>query len=621
MSSQPPITKPLSGIKPCLIKHPKYSEISPFGHPYTNSWSNVPSLQKFLTVEEIAMINLSWEIRKKPEWWIKYKNPEIVAKWKREAQEEREEDRIPPMPEREENEEEEDVINAMDEMILPIRRRQRQEGRIPLRDSVFQYVIDELAYYEQIRDQTNGQFQNGSYLGIIYGDNVVPENLKKEFIQAARKLEDVPESAKDWHPGSNKRVLDLVHPSLYPLQYGITPVVADMKNDHVGFDLCYKGKLVSMHNYDVKKHSIKKSVDSFGIGKNYQWLPSLFEVSDDGSKVTIKSYINNLHPVHHKDLYKPIGDIFKHFIPAINMTLTQYATGQRLRIDYSGIENFYYGPEPEDFTKLNDRDPEAYYDAYDRWINTREPKLVDPVYKPIPVEDICTIDVKGTTLKVIVKMANIELTPERPDYSGGSWHVEGTINEDIVCTCLYYYDCENITHSELQFRAGCADPDYEQSDSRALIRLFGVDDEEELTFSCGGIEAKEDRLVVFPNMYQHRVAPFELKDKTRPGHRKILCFFVCDPYNDNVVSTDQVPPQQANWWAEQTFAVDSKKNATLFNKLPPELMESILEKMEWPMPLSKAKEVRKKLMEERAQNNSEDDYDNAYQRAFSLCEH
>ena len=40
----------------------------------------------------------------------------------------------------------------------------------------------------------------------------------------------------------------------------------------------------------------------------------------------------------------------------------------------------------------------------------------------------------------------------------------------------------------------------------------------------GGIEAKEDRVVVFPNMFQHHVDPFELKDKTKPGHRKILCF-------------------------------------------------------------------------------------------------
>ena len=28
-------------------------------------------------------------------------------------------------------------------------------------------------------------------------------------------------------------------------------------------------------------------------------------------------------------------------------------------------------------------------------------------------------------LQVIVKLANIHLTPEKPNYDGGSWHIEG----------------------------------------------------------------------------------------------------------------------------------------------------------------------------------------------------
>jgi hypothetical protein len=30
-------------------------------------------------------------------------------------------------------------------------------------------------------------------------------------------------------------------------------------------------------------------------------------------------------------------------------------------------------------------------------------------------------------LQVIVKLANIELTPENPEYQGGTWHVEGQL--------------------------------------------------------------------------------------------------------------------------------------------------------------------------------------------------
>jgi len=36
-----------------------------------------------------------------------------------------------------------------------------------------------------------------------------------------------------------------------------------------------------------------------------------------------------------------------------------------------------------------------------------------------------TVDLRGKTLQVIVKLANIVLTPEKPEYGGGTWHVEG----------------------------------------------------------------------------------------------------------------------------------------------------------------------------------------------------
>jgi hypothetical protein len=39
-------------------------------------------------------------------------------------------------------------------------------------------------------------------------------------------------------------------------------------------------------------------------------------------------------------------------------------------------------------------------------------------------------DYKERGLQVIVKLANIHLTPEKPEYGGGAWHVEG----QLVCT-------------------------------------------------------------------------------------------------------------------------------------------------------------------------------------------
>ena len=62
------------------------------------------------------------------------------------------------------------------------------------------------------------------------------------------------------------------------------------------------------------------------------------------------------------------------------------------------------------------------------------------------------IDLKDSKLQVIVKLANIHLTPESPEYKGGVWHVEGMQNESIVASGIYYYDNNNISESRLSFR-------------------------------------------------------------------------------------------------------------------------------------------------------------------------
>ena len=64
-----------------------------------------------------------------------------------------------------------------------------------------------------------------------------------------------------------------------------------------------------------------------------------------------------------------------------------------------------------------------------------------------------TISLRGRTLQLIVKLADIILTPEKPEYPGGKWHVEGAMsrmfpgqtaeralgmnNEAIVATFIY----------------------------------------------------------------------------------------------------------------------------------------------------------------------------------------
>ena len=150
----------------------------------------------------------------------------------------------------------------------------------------------------------------------------------------------------------------------------------------------------------------------------------------------------------------------------------------------------------------------------------------------------------------------------------------------------------------------------------------------------GYVISQEDRVLIFPNTFQHRVDSFELVDKTKKGHRKILCLFVVDPYNDLVVTTKQVPPQQEDWWNDSELlskdypeaAKEGKIGPLVSMLIPDSIKKQILDLKkgsDWPQTLADAIKVREALMEERsaATKSSLEDDMGAWGRPFSLCEH
>ena len=543
---------------------------SPFKHPwwtaFTDSGPEPRCLDEWLTVE------ISNSIREKPDWKTKYKNEEIVTKWKREIKE-------------------------------------QCQDKTKYLDQIIDYVFKELQWYEDVEKDLN-TFQIGCDYRIAYSDGAVNETLKKSFSIGAQKLVESFGSNIDYHPGSHNQVIDLVHPSLYIVQYDKTPVL--------------KNGQLEIVKYGEQIEHAKPGVDQYGVSKRFQWIPALMTKNSNG-KFEFGSYINNLHPIKYKDLYDSISDIFNATVPGLNCVLTRYASQEFVRIPVPRGSDAYtdeYHKEREELDAILDREAEETGNDYDweRMEEFEKDKLkylceLIPAWEQAPVFDK-PIDLSTfENLKVIVKLANIELTPENPSYAGGSWHVEGGINEDIIATVLYYYDVENITESRLSFRTGFDDPNYEQGDDFYTETIFGIKDEEVMVREIGGIEAKEDRVVVFPNMFQHHVDPFELKDKTKPGHRKILCFFIVDPYNHNVISTDNVPPQQKEWWD------DSSLDYLFPGNLKQQILDLKGDESSWPMTLEQAKEARVALMDERSAKGEGDEFEGAFTRSFSLCEH
>ncbi|KAG0222978.1 hypothetical protein BGW41_005771 [Actinomortierella wolfii] len=470
----------------------KRIKIEPLPLPYPWDGDDYGNGLPPILLPELAMMAASNAIREKPEWWRKIHDAAIVARWRK-------------------------------ELIDESRSRSNGNDGGVLRDSQVDYVFKELEWHANHRQQ---QLDRGVTAPIEYAidntrrsDGLIPHDLKQRFLACVQKLTDIPDHEKDWHPGSNNQVLDVIHPSLFCFTAGRTRVTEEEAIpplDYVG-----RGKVIDKMpmNMDVNKqyHS-----------ERYHWLPTDFEVSNEG-KIQIKSYINNLHPIGHKDMYPVLGEIFEYFLSTFEQVLGDmqviYSKPQRLKAD-----PYDWYDEPS-FSDAEDEE-----EAWEEWEENKVPKFPEiPEFKTIEVSP--AYNLRNRTLQVIVKIANIELTPENPIYPGGTWHVEGRANENIVASGIYYYKSENISTSRLNF------PQAEQNDDCGIKYMYDLVNEEALSQPLDGIVTKEDRCIVFPNIFQHQVQPFSLADSTKPGSRGILVFFLVDP-SRRILSTTHVPPQQ-----------------------------------------------------------------------------
>ncbi|MBM7439343.1 hypothetical protein JOC24_002765 [Streptomyces sp. HB132] len=438
-----------------------------------------------------------------------------------------------------------------------------------LSEAQVRYVLAELAHYAALRDGRTG-IEVSAVDGVWHSDTLVDETLRSRLRDAVRVLEQVPESEQDWHPGSDGQVLDLVHPSLFCLAREAS-------------DAPERAWLNPTDRYSAYEFSEK-----------FQWLPTDVDVSADGA-VAFRSYVNNVHPETHHELASVLPDLFARMRPLLENVLTDLRHPRPPRIEADPFG--WYDSEPEFPDKSSYGDDAAYTEALrtweeaqDDWWESRRPVVPDaPAFTPPKLPDASArVDLRGRSLQVIVKLASICLTPDKPEYTGGSWHVEGMLNERIVSTGIYYWDSENISGSRLSFRAALDDPDYEQNDDNGLREVYGLENEDALNQAPGSAATPAGRCLAFPNILQHRVGSFRLADPTRPGSRKILAFFLVDP-SEKIVSTSDVPPQQP--WSDTST-----------------------------MTLEQARNFREQLMRERKFFVDEHN-DQLYEREFSLCEH
>ncbi|KAJ5454994.1 hypothetical protein N7530_012763 [Penicillium desertorum] len=545
-------------------------------------------LDKLLVKREIIMMQVMNTITEKPKWERKVFDETIINKWREEI---------------------------------------AQSGQ-DVTPKMMDWIIKELQWKTSCLEK-HGYLE--VFENVIKSDTAVSKELQDALKEAVKPLEDVPEDQKDYHPSSDDKVLDLVHPSLFPVLYGKTRVLPDKI---LGLEDCldYIGKgevLPTPPDSESKVDSSDKPrrgglSDLPVLSMKFQWMPCDIDISKD-EECRILSHINNAHPVKHRALYQAIEKIISRTVPLWEASLTE--KDHPKRISYNQYDG--KGDYQEHLKRSED-----HYKRQKQYEATRKVKIPEPDNDRVQPTNFRT-DFCHRKLQVIVKLANIELTPGKPKYEGGSWHIEGQLNERIVASAIYYYDSDNVTNSSLAFRHRGMDHymddlDYDQDQHQFMQQVYGYSIDLENNTPClttqelGSVVSKEGRLITFPNTLQHCVSPFSLEDRSKPGHRKILALFLVDPHR-RVISSANVPPQREDWKESKETSTENETSVESQGSDRPAKWQKV-DKAETEtvdcsaMSLEEAKTYRLELMKERGLTSAKQNKD--FQEGhFSLCEH
>lgn len=393
----------LTDIYP-LNTHEMETFETPFPHGFILDYYGVGEIPK--TVDEMDLITLSIAIREKPNWAEKMNDPLIVAKWKAEIADSFEQ-----------NEKKFDFVMAELGKLLHWKGSSKLKSHIPF----------SLGHYLSIKD---GSIEVAAVDCTWQSDELIDKKLKDELIAGVSVLENVPSDKKDWHPGSNNQVLDLVHPSLFCYVAGRTKVLAKpmpplCNADDVRVQIVIRTKKTELNSLNFQtrlkfasdedflqpqdatnlamEHTNK--VPSYSKSSKFQWLPSEFFIDESGA-VKINSYINNLHPDQHPQLYTCIEKIFEKFVPMFNKVLTGLRNPPKNRIVFNYDDTFEYSNRDDGNEDDEDAEP----------TRIRFPLKI-PTYAPPPMPEKI-VNLNGRNVQVIVKLANIHLTPDNPEYPG-----------------------------------------------------------------------------------------------------------------------------------------------------------------------------------------------------------
>ena len=471
------------------------------------------------TIHEIAMIGFMDAVTDKPHWNEEVFKNDIVAKWKDDA------------------------------MV-------QHKGLMS--ELAFDWCIEELKDNAKSYSETGFVKTLESGFRCMKSDTIISDQLRDELKRAVQRLFQTAEQNEHRHPfGKFYKVLT---PSLYPLIYGKTRV---LPAGFIGLEdystSCKPDRAASRSYGDVGGASAPYQhgpVRQFWSNR-LQWLPAEVKFNGDtGTDVRITSYINNLRPGLHQDMYTVIEQLISRAIPAWNQVLTLSNERVPLRIRVSKGEGWNARMAFSDDTRQNlySNPSTLHYGDWKELCGKQDISLEKQF--------------RHQGLQVIVRLESCDLEANEPYSIRASWFLEGKLNEHIVATAIYYYDAENIGPTGLRFRQ---DASHYNKNGDIQEEIFGIHSSGQPAIqTVGSISTPTNRFLVFPNTRQQKPKSFSLIDRNKPGHLRSLVVRLVDPHY-RLVSTANVPPQQPEWFK------DAAQKTGFGRKLPQEVMDMIME--------------------------------------------
>ncbi|CAC9891289.1 unnamed protein product [Aureobasidium pullulans] len=460
---------------------------------------------------------------------------------------------------------------VLDEKAIP-KLREKALGQKLISTKAWEWCLLELQDKARVFPEDKRTLVYNTGAGICKSDTIVDEGTRTLLKESIAVFMDSTLAAHDQRRHPAQPMNTIVDPMMYPLIYGKS-LYLDGGAVHVAdlFGFISKAKVAPEPRSENEWN--RKQSDRAGWSLNHQRLPCEAEFTGDtGTEVRVTSYINGIHPGF-ETLYGAIEKLISHSIKPWNDVLIKDQRRGRTPARHDRLVHPVH-PEPSD----------AY--SYQQWktglvseeickenLTRSNCQYKCPDLDPSFNHEFYNVNLQDTFrnkgLQIIVKIVNVKLTPENPDFRGTHWHIEGSKNDHIVANSLYVFDSTNATASGISFRQEndiyLDDHCDVKDDDEALedvLTVFAITDKEHIVpgYPCeapalqelGSVGLPEGRLIAWPNMLHHHLHGVELIDKDKAGCLSYVVLSLVDPYY-RICSTRNVVPQDRRWWAEEAI--------------------------------------------------------------------